>query len=354
MKRSFRKAGKGIAKPPGTVEYHGEKRVDEVRISILSYDADRIDEKPVRTIEECAPYLDSNRVTLVHVVGLHDTKFLQALGEKLSLHPLVLEDIVSTHQRPKVEDFRDYLYIVLRMIVYDEKTRTASGDQVSLILGPRHVLLFQEAEGELFQPVRERIRTGLGRSRRSGADYLAYALIDAIVDRYFVVLEKLGDDIEELENELIENPSDESLRAIHRLKRELVFVRRSVYPVREVVSGLQRAESPLIRKETDVFLRDVYDHTIQLIEALETYRDVLSGLQDLYLSSMSHRMNEVMKVLTIAATIFVPLTFFAGIYGMNFRYMPELEWKWAYPVFWGLMVVLAGGMLLFFRRRRWL
>jgi magnesium transporter len=350
----FRRTERGVARPPGTVEYVGEKRVERVRVAVVSYDAKNYLEKEIASIEECIPDLESNRVTLVHVVGLHDTAILSALGEKLNLHPLVLEDIVNTHQRTKVEDFRSYIYVVLRMILYDETTRRVSGDQISLILGPNYVLLFQETEGDVFAPVRQRIREGRGRSRSMGADYLAYTLIDAVVDHYFTVLEKLGDDIEELEVELIEEPAQKTLQAVHDLKREMVYVRKSVFPVREVVNGLQRAESSLIKKETDLFLRDVYDHTIQLIETLETYRDVVSGLQDLYLSLVSNKMNEVMKVLAIAATIFVPLTFFAGVYGMNFEHMPELAWKWAYPLFWGLMVLLAAGMIVFFRRREWL
>ncbi|MFH1679611.1 MAG: magnesium/cobalt transporter CorA [Candidatus Eisenbacteria bacterium] len=354
MNRLFRRHRKAVGLPPGTVEFVGDRMVEKVRISVLSYDPEGCEEKDVASVEECLPYLDTNRTTWINVVGLHDTAVLQAFGEKPGLHPLVLEDIIHTQQRPKLEHFPSYLYIVLRMIGYDEEKRRISSEQVSLVLGPNYVLSFQEVGGDVFDRVRERIRMGRGRIRGMQPDYLAYALLDAIVDHYFLVLEKLGDDIEELEEDLTENPTPETLNIIHELKREMVYVRKSVFPVREVVGGLMRAESSLIRKETEIFLRDVYDHTIHVIDSLESYRDILSGLQDLYLSSISNRMNEVMKVLTIAATIFVPLTFLAGIYGMNFHYMPELDWKWSYPLFWAITVLVAGGMFLFFRRRKWI
>jgi magnesium transporter len=340
--------------PPGTVEFAGERRAEKVRISILSYDAERFEEKDLEAAADCFPYFDSGRTVWVNVSGLHEPPVLQAFGEKPGLHPLVLEDILHTRQRPKLEHYPDHLFIVLRMIGYDEEARRISSEQISLVLGANYVLSFQEMEGDVFDRVRERIRRGRGRIRRAGADYLAYALLDAIVDYYFVVLEKLGDDIEELEDQLTENPTPDTLNIIHTLKREMIYVRKSVFPVREVVGGLMRAESTLVHKGTEIFLRDVYDHTVQVVDSLESYRDLLSGLQDLYLSSISNKMNEVMKVLTIAATIFVPLTFLAGVYGMNFAHMPELSWKWSYPLFWAAAVLLAGGMGLFFRKRKWL
>jgi magnesium transporter len=253
-----------------------------------------------------------------------------------------------------MEDFGDYIFAVLKMLQYNEEDKETQVEQISLILGSSWVISFQENAGDLFDPIRERLRTDKGRIRKMGADYLVYALIDAVVDNYFVVLERIGERIEEIEEEIVANPSPETLQAIHNLKRQVILLRKSVWPLREAISRLERWESKLIKRSTDIFLRDVYDHTIQVIDAVETYRDMLSGMLDIYMSSVSNRMNEVMKVLTIIATIFIPLTLVAGIYGMNFRYMPELEWVWGYPFV--LLIMLAVGivMLLYFRRRKWL
>ena len=253
-----------------------------------------------------------------------------------------------------MEDFNDYLFVVLQMLQYNEKENETKTEQVSIILGANYVISFQEDEGDVFDLIRERIRTDRGRIRRMGADYLAYSLLDAIVDNYFMVLEKIGEKIEDIEDELIKNPAQEVLHAIHSLKRELVFLRKSVWPLREVISRLERWDSHLIDKSMDIYLRDVYDHTIQVIDALETFRDMLSGMLDIYLSSVSNRMNEVMKVLTIIATIFIPLTLITGIYGMNFKYMPELDWSWGYPMVYIAMLIVSGVMLVYFRRKRWL
>jgi magnesium transporter len=253
-----------------------------------------------------------------------------------------------------MEDFEDYLFIVLKMLQYDEEVNETKTEQVSLILGSNYVVSFQEDEGDVFGLIRERIRADRGRTRKMGADYLAYSLVDAIVDHYFMVLEKVGEQIEDIEDELVKNPTPEVLHTIHSLKRELIYLRKSVWPLREVISRLERWESPLIDKSIDIYLRDVYDHTIQVIDALETFRDMLSGMLDIYLSSVSNRMNEVMKVLTIIATIFIPLTLIAGIYGMNFRYMPELESPWGYPMVYLIMLAVGVVMLTYFRRKQWL
>jgi len=293
-------------------------------------------------------------VTWINVDGIHQVEILERLGEYFGLHPLVVEDILNTDQRPKVEDFGDYIFIVLKMFYYDDSADEIVTEQISLTLGPTLVISFQEREGDVFNPIRERIRSEKGRIRKMGADYLAYVLVDSIVDSYFIILEKLGEKIEDLEEELVTDPRPETLQTIHNLKREMIFLRKSVWPLREVVSGLERGESPLIQESTGIYLRDVYDHTIQVIDTVETIRDMLSGMLDIYLSSVSNRMNEVMKVLTIIATIFIPLTLIAGIYGMNFRYMPELEWPWAYPMLWLIMLAIGVLMLIYFRRKRWL
>ena len=354
MTRLFRGGQKQVALPPGTMEYVGEPKVERVRISIVQYDAKGFQETEVMDIHEALSFLEQSGTTWINIDGLHETGILETIGQRLGLHPLVLEDIVNIHQRPKQEDYQDYLYIVLKMLDYDQVKHHISVEQISLVLGPNYVLSFQERVGDIFDPVRERIRQGKGRIRTAGPPYLAYALLDAVVDNYFVLLERIGDTIEDLEGDLVDNPTPELMQQIHALKREMIILRKAVWPTREVVSGLERADTPLLGHEIAHFLRDVYDHTIQVVDAVESFRDMLSGYQDLYLSSLSNKMNEVMKVLTIAATIFVPLTFVAGVYGMNFQYMPELHWKWSYLVFWIVILILGGGMVAFFRRRRWM
>jgi len=339
---------------PGTLIHVGEKRIDKARLTVIDYDGENFLEKEIGAVEECFPFRDTSSLTWINIDGVHDVSVIEKLGGYFHLHPLILEDIMTTSQRPKIEDLGDAIYIVLRMIEYDEKKRQITTEQMSLVLGPNYVLSFQEVPGDCFDPVRDRIRKGKGRIRKLGPDYLAYALIDAIIDNYFLVLERLGEKIEGLEDSLVTDPKRELLHEIHSLKREMIFLRKSVWPLREVISGLQRAESPLIKETTGIFFRDVYDHTIQVIDTVETYRDMLSGMLETYLSSISNRMNEVMKVLTIIATIFIPLSFVAGVYGMNFKFMPELEWRWGYFIILGLMVAAGVGMLAFFKRKKWM
>lgn len=342
---------KKVGASPGSLQYTGERKAEEVRISIIDYDQADFREFQVATTEECFPFRDQPTVTWINIDGLHQADIFSSLGDYFGFHTLVLEDILHTTQRPKVEDFDSYLFIVLRMLSHD---RVLKDEQISLILGENFVLSFQEEVGDVFDPVRERIKTGKGRLRKMGSDYLAYALIDTIVDNYFVILEKLGDEIEHLEQVLLANPDPEQLQRIYQLRREMILLRKSVWPLREVINSLERGESSLIKKETQIFLRDVYDHTVQVIDAVETLRDVTSGMLDLYLSSVSHKMNEVMKVLTIIATIFIPLTFIAGIYGMNFENMPELSWRWGYFGVLFLMLFLGALMAIYFKRRKWL
>ncbi len=340
--------------PPGTLVHVGERREDEVRITLLDYDRNNLEEKKVTDIGDCLSLKDKPTVSWINIDGIHHIDVIEELGEKFSLHPLLLEDILNTDQRPKIEDFDDYLFIVLKMLFYDKKEHEFRSEQVSLILGPNYVVSLQESIGDVFDPVRERIRAGKGRIRSKGPDYLAYSLIDSIVDGYFLILEEVGEEIEDLEDELIHEPDQKTLEQIHRLKRELVLLRRSVWPLREAVNKLEREPSALIDESTKIYLRDIYDHVIQVIDSIENYREMISGMLDIYLSSVSNRMNEVMKVLTIIATIFIPLTFIAGVYGMNFEYMPELRWQYGYHLVWMIMVLTAFSMFLYFRRKRWL
>jgi magnesium transporter len=354
MLELFRKTSKKVGLSPGSLVHIGEKKVEKVRITVIDYDVDQFQEKEVETIEECFPFKDTPTVTWINIDGLHEVQIIEKIGEHFAIHPLIQEDIVHTGQRPKMEDMESYIFVVARMLFYNDETREIESEQVSLILGPNYVISFQEKEGDIFDPVRERIRKGKGRIRRMKADYLAYALVDTLVDNYFIILENLGEKIEGMEDELVANPRPQTLQTIHILKREMIFLRKSVWPLREVISSLERGEPSLIDPSTEMYFRDVYDHTIQVMDTVETFRDMVSGMLDTYLSSLSNRMNEVMKVLTIIATIFIPLTFVAGIYGMNFEFMPELKWHWGYFAALGLMVVIFIGMVFYFKRKRWL
>jgi len=355
MKR-FKRTGikEKVGLPPGTLVHIGERKTEKVKITVIDYDSKNFQEKEAEKIEECFPFKDKPTVTWINIDGLQEVEVVEKIGIHFGVHPLIMEDILHTGQRPKAEDLGDYLFIVLKMIYHDENEDEIMGEQISLILGHNYVISFQEREGDVFNQIRERIRNSKGRIRRGGADYLAYTLLDAVVDHYFVILEKLGERIESLEEELVTNPTPETLQIIHTLKRNLIFLRKSVWPLREVINALERGESPLITKPTGIYLRDVYDHTIQVIDTIETFRDMVSGMLDIYLSSLSNRMNEVMKVLTIMATIFIPLTFIAGIYGMNFKFMPELEWHWGYPSALIVMLIVVGFMVMYFRKKKWL
>lgn len=350
IKHSSKKSGL----PPGTLVHVGEKKVEQVRISYIDYDERNIEEKQVSRIEECFPLKQTPTVSWINIDGLHEVEILEKLGKQFDLHTLMLEDILNTDQRPKLEDFDKHLFVVLKMLSFDEQTQAIENEQVSLVLGENFVISFQERLGDVFEPIRERIRTAKGRIRKMGPDYLMYALLDAIIDNYFGILEKFGDKIELMEEELVSNPAEKTLQQIHYLKREMIFLRRSVWPLRELISGMERNESSLIKESTDAYLRDLYDHTIQVIDVVESFRDMVSGMLDTYLSSISNRMNSVMKVLTIIATIFIPLTFVAGIYGMNFENMPELKWRYGYATVWLIMIVIAGLMILYFKRKKWL
>ena len=354
MSKLIKKRSKKAGLPPGTLVHIGEKKAETPKITLIDYDESHFQEREVKKIEECFLFKEKPTITWINVDGLHQVEVIEKLGECYGLHPLVLEDILNTDQRPKTEDHEEYLYIVLKAIELDSKNDGIEMEQISFIVGPNFVFSFQEREGDTFDPIRDRIRNSKGRLRKMGADYLAYALLDSIVDNYFIILEKLGEKIEFWGEKLISNPTPDTLQTIHHLKREMIFLRKAVWPLREAVNVLERGESPLVKESTRVYLRDVYDHTIQVIDTIETYRDMLSGMLDIYLSSVSNRLNSVMKVLTVIATIFMPLTFVAGIYGMNFKFMPELEWRWGYPLVWLIMAGIGISMFIYFKKRKWL
>jgi magnesium transporter len=339
---------------PGEMVLIGEQKMEKPRITILDYDEGQVTDKEVAAVEECFPFKEKPTVTWINIDGVHDLNVIEKIAARFGVHPLVMEDIVNTGQRPKMEDFGDYMFVVLKMLLHDAASDRVRTEQVSLILGTNFVISFQEVQGDVFDSIRERIRSAKGRIRKMGSDYLCYTLIDAVVDNYFLILEKFGERIEGMEDQLISNPTPETLQTIHTLKREMILLRKSVWPVRELIAGLQRAESQLICDGVQVYLRDVYDHTIQVMDTVESFRDMVAGMRDTYLSSVSNRMNEVMKVLTIIATIFIPITFIAGIYGMNFEFMPELGVHYGYFVALGVMGGVAIVMIQYFRRRGWL
>jgi magnesium transporter len=332
----------------------GRAREESVAISVIDYDEANITERVLTDVAEASRYAGTKTVSWLNVDGVHDVAVVEKIGRGFDLHPLTMEDVVSTAQRPKLEEYDHYIYIVLRMPHLADGSDSILSEQVSLILTEDAVLSFQEEPGDVFETIRQRLRSGTGRIRREGADYLCYAIVDAIVDHCFVLLERISDRIEAIEEEIYENPSPRTLRAIHELRRESILLRKSIWPLRDVVSGLARTESPLVSDQTRLYLRDVHDHAIQAIDMVETMRDLLGSLIDLYMSAISNRMNEIMKVLTIVGSLFIPMTFIAGVYGMNFEHMPELSWRWGYAGAWAAMIAVLVGMLLFFRRRDWL
>jgi magnesium transporter len=352
VSRNKRSAKAGL--PPGSLIHIGERHAEQAKMTFFEYDECRFTEKEVATLEGILPAKDAKTVSWLHIDGLHDIPLLEQLGKIFGLHPLILEDILNTEQRPKIEDHGEYLYVVLKQFHLPDDDANLIPEQISIVLGPNWLISLKEKEGTLLTPVRERLRSGKGRLRKGGVDYLAHALIDGIVDTYFTVLDTFGERIEAVEETLIVSPSPETLQTIQTLKREMIILRKAVWPLREMIGSLHRSESPLIREPSFIYFKDVYDHAVQVMDTIETYRDMLSGMLDIYLSSISNRMNEIMKVLTIIATIFMPLTFLAGLYGMNFKYMPELEWRWGYFAVLGVMVSVAIFMLFYFRRKKWL
>lgn len=344
---------KRVALAPGTLVHLGDQSFASAILSVIVYDKDTHDKYDPSTLEEALGYMHPDKISWLNITGLQNTALLQEVGNHFNLHPLTLEDILNTGQRPKTEFFPEYVFFVLKMIHYDEEQHTLDIEQVSFILGKNFVITFQERPGDVMDALRERIAQGKGRVRQRGADYLLYSIVDIIIDHYFTSLEGLSDDIEELETEVLEEPTASLSAELHRIKRELLFLRKSVWPMREQITALQREEHPLITADTAPYLRDLYDHIIQVIDTVEIFRDMLSGLLDIYLSSLSNRMNDVMRILTIIATIFIPLTFIAGIYGMNFEYMPELRQPLGYPAVLIVCGVIAVGMVVFFKRKGW-
>ncbi len=336
---------------PGTLVHIGEKKSEETKLSVLSYSRTEYDYKDVKGIEEIE--IDESKVTWINIVGLHDTSLIEKIGKRFGLHPLLLEDIVNTSQRPKMEDYKDYLFIVMKMLHYFKEEDEVHSEQISIILGSNLIITFQEEEKDCFDNLRTRIRKKKGIVTQKKADYLTYSLMDAIVDDYFSILEEVGEDIEILEHEVINKPRDNTLQTLHELKREIIFLRRFIIPLRELARNFQNENTTLVGESTKLYFRDVYDHVTQILDTVEIYREMLSGILDLYLSLTNNKMNETMKVLTLISTIFIPLSFVVGVYGMNFKHMPELNWHLGYPLIWIIMITIATTFVTFFRRKGW-
>ncbi len=354
MARFFKKREAAKGQSPGALIFIGNKKVENIRLRIIDYDQAQLKEDELNNIADGAEFKQTKTVTWINVDGLHDLSTMKEIGQTFDLHPLLVEDILNTGQRPKLEVFDHCLFIVLKMIRYEKEKQMIVNEQLSMVLGDTFLLTFQEQPGDVFEPVRERIRNQKGRIRGAGIDYLAYALLDTVVDNYIFIIEKLGEKIEDIEEEVLEKADSGVMEKINMFKREMNFLRKSIRPAREAIIQLSKLDSELIREQTIPFLKDLQDLITQAAEAIDTYRDMLSDQLNLYNSVISNRMNDIMKVLTIFAAIFIPLTFIAGIYGTNFEYLPELHFKYSYFVFWGVMITVAVVMLLFFKRKKWL
>ena len=344
---------------PGSLIFTGVKKTDKIEVSLFDYNSNTCKEMKVIDIDELAGYKNNPNVTWINITGLHDVNMLDRVGNIFNIHPLVLEDILNVSHSPKIEDYENYLFIVVKMINFNNDDNSLNIEQVSIIIGRNYIITFQEREGDVFEPLRERIRTAKGLVRKYGEDYLAYRLLDSIIDNYFIVLENFDENIEEIEDQILSQTNDSSLEQIHHLRKELVKLRRAVSPLREMIFTIEKEKFQFIQKSTFVYLRDLSDHVKQIIDTIENYREFINGLLDVYLSSASHRMNEVVKLLTIISTIFIPLTFIVGIYGMNFRTdvskwnMPELNWWLGYPFVMGLMLIIAVCLIIFFKKKKW-
>jgi len=347
------KRSKKSGLPAGTLIHIGEKKLRETKIKLIDYSKKDFIEKNLENISQCFPYKDDQSITWINIDGLHDINVLEELGKCFGFHPLIMEDILNTEQRPKTEVMDEYTYVVLKMIDSDSKANELTIEQVSIIFGKNYIISFQESPLDIYDPIRKMLKNEKSPARKQGPDYIAYMLIDAIVDNYFKVCEVIGERIENFENKIVANPTQKTLAGIYKLKRNMLFIRKSVWPLREVIASLDRSTSKLIKSNTKLYLRDIYDHITQVIDTVETYREMLSEMIEIYLSSMSNKLNEIMKILTIFSAVFIPLTFIASIYGMNFKWMPELSFKYSYIIVWAIIVGIGIFLIFYFKRKKW-
>ncbi|MEC4750569.1 magnesium/cobalt transporter CorA [Methylomicrobium sp. Wu6] len=354
MIESLSYASEKSGMPPGSLVHVGDVHDHIQSISVINYNASQIEKRTLASVDDILPYITPDTITWIIVNGLQNVSVIEAIGRYFGIHDLVLEDILNTHQRPKFEDFENYLYIVFKAITLQNGDASVEYEQISLLLLNNIVFTFKEKPDDILDPIINRLNIPQSHLRAQGSDYLVYVIMDTVIDEYFALQDTFDDLIETIEDELLTNPTNDTLTAIQKIKRELIYLRRSISPLRELLAAIHRSESPLLSERTKHYFTDVYDHAIRIIEALESYRDLISGMLDIYLSSISNKMNETMKVLTVFSTLFIPLTFIAGVYGMNFEFMPELKWRWGYPLLWVIFIAISGLLLNFFRKRKWL
>lgn len=341
--------------PPGTLIHIGERHASECKISVTQYNADTLIRQEISSISELKQLRNAELITWVNVDGLSDIHIVESIGQELNIHPLVLEDILSTHQRPKLEEYDDFLYLVIKGIsLNQEKNFSLQYEQISILLLANYVVTFKEKADDTFDPINNHLQNHNGRLRQLGSDYLAYVILDTVVDEYFVVEDSLDGIIDPLEDNILFNSNKEMLQTVQQIRRGLISMKRNISPLRELLATIQRADTPLLQEKTLRYYGDVYDHVLRVTDSLESYRERISAMHDIYLSSISNKLNETMKILTIFASIFIPLTFIAGIYGMNFEYMPELKWRWGYPAVWAVFIMISAGLLILFKRKKWI
>jgi len=355
MSRTTDKRSKKSGLPPELLVHTDDKEEESFKITVIDYDDNSFQEQEMKSVEECFEFRDKSTIKWINIESIHRADIIEAIGKCFGIHPLVIEDVMSIGQRPKMETYDGYIFIVLRMLKYSEKRSEIEDEQLSLIVGQNFVISFQESgiKGDVFDPIRVRIREGKGYIRKMKSDYLAYALIDVIVDNYFAIIEKLEDKSEKVEELILTNPSPYTLQEINLLKRKLIFVRKALWPLREAINILERGESEIFSANTLLYLRDIYDHTVQLIDTIDSLREIAADMTNVHISNISNKLSEVMKVLTIISTIFMPLTFLAGLYGMNFIHMPELKWRLGYPILLLVMIIISISMIIYFRRKKW-
>lgn len=354
MARLFPKKSRPVGLPPGSLLYTALEGKEREQLNLFEYTDKTFSEKENASIEECLDWMGDPSMAWIEVNGPPSPDMIASLGKQFHLHSLFLEDVMSTGQRSKLDTFQDQVFIIVRLLQYDEISKNLRDEQVSLIFGPNYLISFTEGRENIFNPIKERLRQASSRIRKQNADYLAYTLLDTIVDYYFVVLEKVDLQLDNLEEEVVNFPNPSTLQKIQQAKREMIILRKAIWPMRDVVNKFIKLETPLVNPTTQLYLQDIHDHTIQTIDIIESFRDVVAGMLDIYLSNINSRTNDIMKVLTIVSTIFVPLTFISSLYGMNFENMPELHTTWGYPVTISIMVATAAVMLLFFRRKKWI
>ncbi|MCF7807800.1 MAG: magnesium/cobalt transporter CorA [Candidatus Marinimicrobia bacterium] len=354
MARFHKKTDKRVGLGPGSFVFVGSQKEEEPRIRLIDYELEQLTEKEITDSASLKVLISTKTVSWINIDGIHDIDLMKNIASSFEFHPLLVDDILNTGQRPKIVLYDDMIFIVMKMLAYDESSHRIQAEQVSMVFGKNFILTFQEQRGDVFEPVRNRIRRQKGRIRVSGVDYLAYALMDVIVDNYNYIIERMGEMIEELEVSILSDPTPDIMEEINDYKREMIYLRKSIRPIREAVQNMIKSDNDLLHSENIPFYRDLEDHVTHALETVDNYRDMLSDQLNIYNSVVSNRMNDIMKVLTIFAAIFIPLTFIAGVYGTNFEYLPELQYRYSYFVFWGVLLVVGGIMLGYFRRKKWL